>query len=242
MSGQRQNRKIWGKRIGKSLVAAGVCLFVLFFRTETVMQREDTRVYQVYCLGDSITYGSGLAEAERDNCSYPAVLGQLLGAHYEVTNYGVRGRTLLDIPQKSYRKTGYVDMVKLQQPDIIIIMLGSNDSRLERWDAAAYKEAYTQLVQELKTIESAPVIYLMIPPEAFPLADGKIIYGVSNEIIRDEIGRIIKEVAEETGVRMIDLYAVTENHPEYFADGLHPNQEGYAVVAQAVYEQILKEE
>ena len=39
---------------------------------------------------------------------------------------------------------------------------------------------------------------------------------------------------------MIDLYAVTEDHPEYFYDGVHPNQEGYAIVAQAIYEQLDK--
>ena len=69
----------------------------------------------------------------------------------------------------------------------------------------------------------------------------KIIYGISNDIIRDEIGRIEREVAVETEVNVIDLYAVTENHPEYFTDGLHPNKEGYAVVARTVYEQITKD-
>ncbi|MCI5874380.1 MAG: GDSL-type esterase/lipase family protein [Roseburia sp.] len=218
-----------------------VFLLMLFREPETVMQQENTRIYQVYCMGDSITYGSGLSEEERDTCCYPAVLEQLLGAHYEVINYGVSGRTLLNIPEKSYRGTGYVDIVKMQQPDIIIVMLGSNDSRAERWDALAYKEEYISLVEELQAIESHPKIYIMTPPEAFPWEDGEIIYGISNDIIHDEVGRIVREVATETGVNVIDLYAVTEDHPEYFADGLHPNKEGYSVVAQAIYEQIAKD-
>lgn len=231
------------KRLGKWKVVFAVFAFLLmlFWQTETVMQKENTRIYKVYCMGDSITYGSGLAEEERENCCYPAVLEQLLGPHYEVVNYGARGRTLLNIPEKSYRGTGYVEVVKLQQPDILIVMLGSNDSRAERWDALAYKEEYISFVKELQTIESHPDIYIMTPPEAFPLEDGKIIYGISNDIIHDEVGRIVREVAAETDVNVIDLYAVTENHPEYFYDGLHPNKEGYTVVAQAVYEQIAKD-
>lgn len=34
------------------------------------------------------------------------------------------------------------------------------------------------------------------------------------------------------------MYSVTEAHPEYFRDGVHPNKEGNTVLAQAVYENI----
>lgn len=157
-------------------------------------------------------------------------------------NYGASGRTLLDIPGKSYRDTGYIEAVKGELPDILIIMLGSNDSRSDRWHAKKYKQAYIALLKELQMIESKPAIYIMTPPEAFPRENGEIIHGIRNEIIHDEIGRIVREVAEETGVGLIDLYAVTENHPEYFFDGVHPNKEGYEVVAQTVYEHIVKKE
>ncbi len=233
---RKKRRGMW-----KVTAVAGIFLLLMFWKTDTVMQRENTRIYKVYCMGDSITYGSGLTKEEREAYCYPAVLEQLLGAHYEVINYGARGRTLLNIPDKSYRGTGYVDIVKIQQPDILIVMLGSNDSRAERWDALAYKEEYISFVKELQAIESHPKIYIMAPPEAFPLEDGKIIYGISNDIIHDEVGRIVREVAAETDVSVIDLYAVTEDHPEYFADGVHPNKEGYAVVAQTIYEQLAKD-
>lgn len=234
--------KAWKPPIWKALVIPPLVLLLLFVNTETLMEKEDTRIYKVYCMGDSITYGKGVPEEQRAEASYPAVLGKLLGSRYEVVNYGVSGRTLLDIPEKSYRATGYLDIVKLQQPDIIIVMLGSNDSRRGRWDAGKYKEAYLAFVRELQEIESAPDIYIMAPPEAFPREDGNIIHGIRNDIIHDEIGRIVREVAEETGVHIIDLYAVTEDHPEYFYDGVHPNQEGYAIVAQAIYEQLDKKE
>ena len=78
----------------------------------------------------------------------------------------------------------------------------------------------------------------MIPPKAYPGDEGVIIYGIRDTIIRDEIGEIVRDVAEEKNTGLIDLYAVTENHPEYFKDGVHPNQQGYEVIAEEIYRQM----
>ena len=230
------NRKKW-------VYALAVLLFlvVLLGKSESVMEAESTRIYQVYCLGDSITYGSGLSQEMRPLACYPAQLQELLGAKYRVMNYGVSGRTLTDVPERSYRDTGYLDMVKMQSPDILVVMLGTNDSKEDVWDAQRYQEEYVALVEELQAIESEPDIYLMIPPEAFPYEDGVIVYGINNDIIHDEIRHIVRTVSEETGAGLIDLYAVTENHPEYFVDGVHPNEQGYEVLTKAVYEQIVED-
>lgn len=231
------NRKRW-------VMAFSMLLFlaVVFWNTETVKEEADARVYAVYCLGDSITYGSGLSDEKRAAASYPAQLGQLLGARYTIINYGVPGATLQNTTEKSYRKTGYVDITKMQSPDILIIMLGTNDSRPAYWDAACYKEQYVELVQELKEMECHPYIYLMAPPEAFPGANGSILYGIDNEVIHGQIREIVREVAEQTGVGMIDLYAVTEGHPEYFGDGVHPNAQGYALLAETIADRIRQDE
>ncbi len=226
----------WKKR---AVGLLAVLLIGLSFRqTETIMQEENTHIYQVYCVGDSITYGSGLSDEERAESCYPAVLQKLLGTHYQVYNYGASGRTMLDLPDRNYRSTGYIDLIKMQQPDIVIIMLGTNDSKEGFWDAEAYRNQYVGLLSELQEIACEPEIYIMMPPEAFPLDDDGIIYGISNDVIRDEIGPIVREVASEMQVHVINLYAETENHPEYFGDGVHPNKEGYAILAQAVYEEL----
>lgn len=237
MGSEQRRRKKSGK-IWTGCLAVLLFLAVLFHGTETIRDEENWHIYEVYCMGDSITYGSGLGDEERLTASYPARLGQLLGAGYEVVNYGVKGRTLLDTTEKAYRGTGYIDMVRIQSPDILIIMLGTNDSKQRNWNAKAYKQQYLALVAELQEIPSRPAIYLMAPPEAYAGEDGEIIYGIDNTVIRDEIRQIVKEVAEETGEEFIDLYAVTEDHPEYFTDGVHLNREGYEVLARTVYERI----
>lgn len=227
------NRKRWAMALSVFLFLA-----VVFWQTETVREEADARVYEVYCLGDSITYGSGLSDAERVSASYPAQLKQLLGARYTIMNYGVPGATLQDTTEKSYRNTGYIEITEMHSPDILLIMLGTNDSKPAYWDATRYKAQYVELVQELKQIESCPYIYLMAPPEAFPGADGNILYGIDNEVIHGQVREIVREVAEQTGVGMIDLYAVTEGHVEYFGDGVHPNAQGYALLAEAVADRI----
>ena len=48
---------------------------------------------RVACVGDSITEGAGVRDP---NKRYPAQLGVLLGANYDVKNFGVSGTTMLD--------------------------------------------------------------------------------------------------------------------------------------------------
>ena len=57
---------------------------------------------RVACVGDSITYGSGIPDREHN--SYPAQLQKLLGDGYEVRNFGVSGATLLKNGDKPYWK------------------------------------------------------------------------------------------------------------------------------------------
>ena len=78
----------------------------------------------------------------------------------------------------------------------------------------------------------------MTPPRAYPGVDGKIIHGIDNDVIRDEIRGLVRGISQQTGVRLIDLYAVTDRRPEYFADGVHPNREGYEAVTRVVNHEI----
>ncbi|MCD7817777.1 MAG: hypothetical protein LUH07_01825 [Lachnospiraceae bacterium] len=64
------------------------------------------------------------------------------------------------------------------------------------------------------------------------------IYGIQDSVIKSSIGRIVKNVSEKCQAGFIDLYQVTENHPEYFKDGVHPNAKGNAVIAQAISKEL----
>ena len=57
---------------------------------------------RVACVGDSITYGSGIKG--RETKSYPAQLAGMLGEDYVVKNFGVSGATMLKKGDKPYWK------------------------------------------------------------------------------------------------------------------------------------------
>jgi hypothetical protein len=64
-------------------------------------------------------------------------------------------------------------------------------------------------------------------------------YGIRNTVIRDEICPIIRRVAGRLGIRCFDLYVESESHPEWFADGVHPNVEGNRAIAEFIHRSIM---
>ena len=137
-----------------------------------------------------------------------------------------------DLSRKSYRNTGHLNVIEAQSPDVVIIMLGTNDSKQKYWDAERYEEQYLALIDELHNLPGHPYLYLMAPPEAFPAEEGEILYGINNDVIGGEIRNLVPDIAEQSGCGTLDLYALTQDHPEYFVDGIHPTEEGYALIAQ----------
>ncbi len=88
----------------------------------------------VACVGDSITYGSGIANPAQD--SYPSQLQRIL-QHYDpswkVQNFGVSGATLLTKGDLPYVNQTAYSSAQLCNPDIVVIMLGTNDSKPQNW-------------------------------------------------------------------------------------------------------------
>jgi len=87
------------------------------------LQPSDT--IKIACMGDSITYGYSLSNPSV--YSYPARLQGILPDGYTATNYGSSGKTLLFNTGASYiTNSNYTNAVN-SQPDIIVIILGTND-------------------------------------------------------------------------------------------------------------------
>ena len=68
-----------------------IALLSLLLTTTLAPAAEKVRVA---CVGDSITFGAGVAD--RKNNAYPVVLGKLLGDGVEVRNFGFSARTMLN--------------------------------------------------------------------------------------------------------------------------------------------------
>ena len=55
---------------------------------------QEKKPVKIACVGNSITYGSGIKNQFQN--SYPGLLSQLLGEGYDVRNFGISARVLLN--------------------------------------------------------------------------------------------------------------------------------------------------
>ncbi|HEX3020839.1 MAG TPA: GDSL-type esterase/lipase family protein [Lachnospiraceae bacterium] len=201
----------------------------------------DSSKINVACIGDSITYGSGVKDS-RDKDSYPVQLNKMLGEDYQVLNYGASGRTLQDIGAKPYRKTGFIGATLEANPEYVIIMLGTNDSKPCNWNAEQYRSQYIALIHQYQALKNDPKIYIMTPPAAFVMeGEEAVIHSIDPEVIRNEIRQIVTDIAKQTDVTLIDIYSIMEDHPEYFVDGVHPGKYGNHVLAETIYQALRSE-
>jgi len=188
---------------------------------------------RVVCVGNSITAGIGASDAAH---AYPAQLGNLLGSKYIVLNCGVSGRTMLkkgDFPY--WNEIKYTD-AKNFDPQIVIIALGTNDSKSFNW---AYKSDfytdYASMISEFRSGGKNPHIFVCFPPPAF--IDN---YSITNSVICHEILPLVDSVRTTLGTSRIDYYHQLLPYGGNFPDGIHPNDAGALIMAQIAYKALSK--
>lgn len=188
-----------------------------------------TRPIRVACIGDSITAGSGLEHPSRQ--SYPAQLGELLGDAYDVRNFGVSGATLIVEGDKPYRtQPAFVDALRFA-PDIVVIALGTNDTKPQNWaHRDRFVHHYIRLIGQISEMPETPRIFICRPMPAWPPSG----WGISPEVIEHELPPLLAEVARSERVTLIDLFTPLRDRPELAPDHVHPNAEGAALIAQTV--------
>lgn len=193
----------------------------------------------IVALGDSITFGDGVKATRKTDC-WEAKLEKLLNGNYQVLNYGVCGATLQNEGDQPYYaaeagQQSFPEAALSLNPEIVIFMLGTNDTKPYNWNRGRFEAQLDQRVKEIKAVPSVKRLILMCPPYTCPV-DGAdaVAFDVINETIRDDVRPIVKKCAEENGAECIDLYALTDGHGEYFDDGVHLNSFGNRVIASAI--------
>jgi len=190
---------------------------------------------RVACVGDSITFGAGIRD--RAHNSYPAQLGRLLGEGFVVRNFGVSGATLLKKGNKPYWRLGAFRQATDWNPHIVIIKLGTNDSKPPNWrHKADFARDLRALVDHFAKLPSKPKIWLCLPVPVYATR-----WGINEKTVAGEIIPIIKKVAEEKGLPVIDLHTALSGKPDLFPDKIHPNAKGAGLMARVIYEAITGE-
>lgn len=188
---------------------------------------------KVAAVGDSLTYGYGLENREHD--AYPSILAEMLGAHYQVHNFGLSGRSLLSTSDYPYLKEKSAQLSLQSEADIVIIMIGSNDSRPFIWNEQQFIAEYGNLVDRYTAMSSQPDVFLVVPPYV-PTER----FGLDNHVVKEKLQVLIPNIGEEKGLPVINLYQLTEGKNELYSDGLHLTAEGNRVIAQAIYQEIVE--
>ena len=186
---------------------------------------------RVACVGDSLTWGFSLPDPRHQ--SYPALLQKKLGAGYVVRNFGCNGASVRFDSGLPYVETIAYGESLAWNPDIVLLMLGSNDAATWDWDAASFRRDYEYIVASYLDLPSQPRVILIAPIRMFRVM-GIIFGGLSPEILEEGVRPVIREVVRECGLTSIDLVNLFSD-ARYCYDGVHPNVEGMRLLVEAIY-------
>lgn len=177
-------------------------------------------------LGDSITEGAGDSTFQGcfiDYEGYPKRLQAKLGDKKKVVNEGVCGEASVHGAQR-------VNAVLAKyKPGYLLILYGYND----RCACQGVMDWLRIIIQAAKANKTIPIIGTM--------------NGDNPDV--EAMNPLIRDLARQEGIVVADIWQAFENDPRYqqnhdallYPDGygMHPNDAGYDVMAQAWYDTIM---
>ena len=194
---------------------------------------------RVACVGNSITEGHGLADPATQ--AYPGVLQRLLGDDFVVHNFGLSGYTLMregdcpymNAPDPAKRR---FQAALASNPDIVTIKLGTNDSKARNWDHFKddFGSSFNAMIDSFQCLPSHPIIYICLP---IPAAGEN--FSIRPEVVDNEICPLLRQLAAEQGLPIIDLNTAMRPYLETLDDMIHPNRVGSALIAEEIARRLL---
>jgi lysophospholipase L1-like esterase len=167
---------------------------------------------KVVVLGDSITKGGN---CDGEGAPYPRRIGDITGL--SVINAGV------DAEQTSRSASRTGSLLRKFKPGFLIILTGHNDAIFGR-DYNAVIGNLRNIVRQAKNNKTVPIIGTLLPisaPRSFATGPAQD-YSVG-----------IRQMAKEEGAKLVDIEREFGSSGDLQCDGLHPNDQGNAVLANA---------
>ena len=186
---------------------------------------------RIACVGDSITWGFTIVN--RRKYSYPALLQQRLGAEYEVRNFGNNDASARFDADTPYVKKSVYQESLAWNPDVVLLMLGSNDTKKRNWDPEIFRRDYKRIVESYLKLPSQPRVILIAPIQIFQPMHIPLL-GLYTETMENGVRPAIREIAAEMGLELVDLVNLFTDS-KYMMDGVHPQREGARMLEEAIY-------
>jgi acyl-CoA thioesterase-1 len=190
-------------------VIAGVVLFVayrLFFSAPEIRNANPVGE-DIVCFGDSLTYGTGASE----DMDYPSQLSDMVSM--SVINAGVPGDTTATALAR------LEDDVLSESPRIVLITLGGNDLK----NKVSKEKAFGNLRTIVTSIQDEGALV--------------IVAGINIPFYGRGFGKAYKELCNEVGAVLIpNIFKGIMGNPKLMSDPIHPNDDGYAIMAKKFYE------
>ena len=225
-------KQIISNKTLSTLLLVLFCLTTLQLPAAAKRKKVAAEPVRVACVGNSITYGTGIAD--REHFSYPVQLQQMLGNGYVVGNFGKPGATLL---YKGHRP--YVEQPEFKEAlrfkgDIAVIHLGINDTDPRNWPN--YRDEFVKdYLSIMDSLRAANPKVRFILARMTPIADRHPRFQSGTKQWHDEIQTAIETVARVSGAELIDFHEPLYPYPNLLPDAIHPNPEGAGILAKTVY-------
>jgi lysophospholipase L1-like esterase len=166
--------------------------------------------------------------------AYPTVLLNTLRGRYasqssamEVFNYGLGGEKVIQ------SRNRYFSALNATRPDVLLLMEGANDIPLGE-DGAASGAANEIRIWVAEAKARGITVFLATPTPGRP-GNRQI-----QPFLLEDYANRMRRVAEQEGVRLVDMYALMLPDVQRYigVDGLHPNELGYARMADLFFQAI----
>ena len=164
------------------------------------------------------------------------MLQHLLGEGFEVRNFGYNDAAArFDAETPYVWKRVYRESLEWE-PDIVILMLGTNDTKPWNWNPEVFRRDYARIVDSYLALPSHPKVVLVAPIRIFRVINMPILV-LNPDVLEEGVRPAIRETGEEKGLPVVDLYSLFDS-ARYCRDGIHPQRHGARMLAETLFREI----
>jgi len=183
-------------------------------------------------VGDSLAHGTG---ASMPAHSFVGLVAGHVRQHRRLTlvDYGIPGANASDVTRRE------VPRIRPEACDVVVVIAGANDVQ-QFHTPGRFAEDYLRLIAAVRKRDPHAALVLLGLPQ---ISQSRII----PEILKPPIGYLsdrgnasIRDLAARYHAGFVDLFALSLAHARgsrmlIGPDGIHPNDDGYALMAAAAY-------